>query len=366
MSEEATITPATFTALTGDHKDEEVPVHFNPASLQYSLKNVLRKGRGNSKKQQVSQSTAQLVMELVFDTTDNGQDVRTDTNALLQFMKPDSKKAPPVVKFEWGTFTFQGMLESYKETIDFFAPGGVPLRSTVNVTLSSQDKVFETSAPPPNPQEGQREVPNGPQWDTANNTRAAQDPRTSRTGGAAAAARQGGDERAARSIAAANNQASLRFPSGPTLTVDASVQLGGPVAFASGDAGIGGGISGGFGISAGAGVSAGAGSAVSAETGVGVSAGAGASASIGGGASAGVSASAGAFAGLRAEVSGPSISAKFNADSLIKKNASVNVSTDSGADFSLGGQASIKGSTSLRADVGASASLKARIQFEES
>jgi hypothetical protein len=42
----------------------------------------------------------------------------------------------------------------------------------------------------------------------------------------------------------------------------------------------------------------------------------------------------------------------------------VSVATDSGATFRVGGQASIEGSTSLSADVGARASLRSRIQFD--
>lgn len=49
-----------------------------------------------------------------------------------------------MVLFEWGSFKFQGLVESYKETIDFFAPTGVPLRASINLTLASQDKVFES------------------------------------------------------------------------------------------------------------------------------------------------------------------------------------------------------------------------------
>lgn len=49
MSEDTAAKPATFTAMTGELEGVEVPVHFNPASLQYSLKNVLRKGGGIAK-----------------------------------------------------------------------------------------------------------------------------------------------------------------------------------------------------------------------------------------------------------------------------------------------------------------------------
>ena len=42
-----------------------------------------------------------------------------------------------------------GMVEQYKETLDFFAASGVPLRASVNLTLSSQDVVFESNTNKP-------------------------------------------------------------------------------------------------------------------------------------------------------------------------------------------------------------------------
>src|ERR1044072_2736639 len=146
MSEPANFTRAKFTPQSGSQQGQEIDVHFNPSSLQLAITNSMKEeGEGNAKKQFVSQSTAKLTMDLIFDTTSDGQDVRTYTEKVAKFMEPDEKKVPPVVKFEWGTYTFQGVVESYRETIDFFAPTGVPLRASINLTLSKQDKVFEPS-----------------------------------------------------------------------------------------------------------------------------------------------------------------------------------------------------------------------------
>jgi hypothetical protein len=92
-------------------------------------------------------------------------------------------------------------------------------------------------------------------------------------------------------------------------------------------------------------------------------AGAGFSVSAGARASAGVSASAGAFAGL--QTASVKLSSTLNPENLLPVKASVNLATDSGALFSLGGQATLEGSASLRADVGAGASLKAKLEFDE-
>lgn len=354
MSEKAQIKRALLTPVTGS--GAEIEVHFNPVSLQLAITNTLEE-KGQDKKQFVTKSVAKLTMDLVFDTTHDGQDVRTLTQKVAKFMEPAAKKAPAIVKFEWGTYKFQGLVESYKETIDFFAPNGVPLRATINLSLSRQEKVFEATDTSSN-------------FDTqgALQAEAVQVP-TGTNQDATGTGALGGNPRAGRSIAAANGLESMRFSAGASLTVGASVQLGGPVAFATGGAGlsIGGGLSASasaglsIGGGAGAGLSLGAGGGASASFGAGIGVSGGVS--IGGSASAGISVSEGAFAGLRVSTISQS---SFNLDTtqLIKRSESISLATDSNASFRVGGQASIEGSTSLSADVGASASLRARIQFE--
>src|SRR5262249_10866820 len=157
----------------------------------------------------------------VFDTTHSGEDVRVTTEKIGKFMEPDSQKIPPVILFEWGSYKFQGMVETFKETIDFFAPNGVPLRATVNLTISQQDEVFETT-------DGSRgfETQRSPSLD------AVQLPPAGGDGGgsgssedATGVATRSGDPRAARGIASANGLESMRFTAGASLTVGASVQL---------------------------------------------------------------------------------------------------------------------------------------------
>lgn len=183
----------------------------------------------------------------------------------------------------------------------------------------------------------------------------------------------------------------MRFPSGGSLTVGASVKLSPPVAFASGGAGIGigGGAKAGFGVGGGAGIGVGggagigvgggaglglsagagigvkgrAGFAAKAAAGFGAGAGAGISLSVGAKASAGVTASAGAFAGLRAGA--PAAGASLNLKSLVPTPTSKVFATSAGATFDATGRATLSGSASLKADVGANATLRARIQFEE-
>lgn len=101
-------------------------------------------GQGSKKKQHVSETSAQLSMDLVFDTTDTGRDVRLDTGEIVKLLSPDAKakKAPRMVEFSWGTYSFTGVIEQYKETLDFFSADGVPLRASVSLTLSSKELTF--------------------------------------------------------------------------------------------------------------------------------------------------------------------------------------------------------------------------------
>ncbi|MCP3963674.1 MAG: hypothetical protein GY719_38045 [bacterium] len=298
-----------------------IVVHFNPASLQYSLTNTLPdKGQGDKNKQHVAQTSGKLTLELVFDTTGTGQDVRAHTGEVARLMKkPARDKPPPVVQFEWGVYKFPGMLESYQETLDFFAAAGVPLRATVNLTLAAQDRVFDFGV--------------GENASVAGQLEEIEVPASSDRGVTGVAA-QGGDAGAGRDLAERNGEESMRFPGGDSLTVDGSVPLAPPVPFAGGapspDGGRPGGVFGGV---------------------------------FGGRASAGVPAGEGAFDGLRQPL--PRRRRSLDVERFLPSHEANSLATDERASFALGGRASLLAGASLRADVGAPGRLRSRIQFDE-
>lgn len=303
-------------------------VHFNPASLTYTVSNTLKEeGDGGTKKQYVDKTTAKLAMELVFDTTDTGEDVRTYTEKMAGLLEPvaeDQKQVPPNVEFAWGTYTFTGMVEQYRETLDFFAPSGVPLRATVALTLASQDVEFEREK--------------GEQVQGIDRDLTPEPAVVSDEGGPAGVANALSDPRAARAIAGASGSASLRFGTGGGVAVGAGVELRAEAAFSAGaSAGVGFGIGGGGGI------------------GIGGGAGVGFSASLGGGGAAG-----GAFSGLR--VTPPTPRASISARALLPPPAP-SASVGSGSRFGVGGKAATQTGSSLRANVGADADLSALVKF---
>jgi hypothetical protein len=332
-------TRASFKPLNGPEANQPFAVHFNPTSLQISISNTLEdKGQGKEKKQYVTKSSAKLSMDLIYDSTHDGTDVRLQTGKIAKLMEPakrqgDNAAPPSVVLFEWGSFKFQGLVESYKETIDFFAPTGVPLRASINLTLASQDKVFESLS------QGSDSKFEPLVQNLATSSESITDVAT-----------QAGNPNAARAIAANNGLESIRFPAG-AIALSAEIQLSPAAAFASGQAGLSAGF--GAGISAGIGIDFGASFGVSG----------GGNLAIGGQASAGIAASEGAFAGLRiaANPTGPPV--RLDPTLLRATNASLNRSTGPNASFQVGGQAELESSGGLRADVGATASLQSRIQF---
>jgi len=359
---------ATLTALPGGTAFE---VHFNPLSLVYSVENsVSQQSNGPKKQQYVAQFSGKLSMDLQFDTTDTGADVRTDTNKVAAFMQTSGNataaaqnaapapasgapqgpppKAPPVVQFQWGTYIFQGIMDSFKETIDFFSADGVALRALVSIGLSQQDVVFEDTNLS-GPSGSGSLVP------------------TSSSDSALSAATRGGDPGAARQLGASNGLESLRFTAGASLQVSAGVQFNPPAAFAtppsaSAGAGLGIGLSAGVSVGGSIGISAGASGGISAGGSAGVSIG-GLAPSFGGSASAGVSASAGAFAGLQTGRASVSSTANLNPLQMMPATVSTDVATFDGASFSLGGAANSNGSAGLSANVGGSFSFSDRLTF---
>jgi len=141
--------------VTGENDDPDmdnaIDVQFNPATLKINLSNTLKASEQNgssSAAQFVEKSSSSLALELMFDTTraeddsdfEQGSDVRALTgNVARQFIQPEKSgsdmKAPKRCLFQWGAFEFIGLVESYDETLEYFSPGGTPLRAKLALKL---------------------------------------------------------------------------------------------------------------------------------------------------------------------------------------------------------------------------------------
>jgi hypothetical protein len=327
---------AKFTYRDAGGQQKGVAVNFNPATLEHSI-TAQTQGEGGQAAQVVGTASAKVTMELLFDTTDTGEDVRTRTHEFELMLKPapgaGGDHAPPQVApsvtFEWGAFHFTGVVDSFKQTIDFFSANGVPLRASLSLSLSQPDYQFDQQGSGRRAEvAGDLVVPGG-------------DP--------SSLAAAGGDPSAARGIAAANGLESLRASAAGGISLGGGVSIGAAAGFS---AGAGAGAGAGFGGGAGAGLGA------SASLGVGLSAGIGVSA--GGAASAGVAASAGAFSGLHTEAAAGAGAGKyFNPQKVFAEVSSPAVAP--GAAFDVTGKAVAQAASGFKAEVGA----PGRILFDE-
>lgn len=162
----------------------QVEVQFNPESLKLNHSNTIKGGNKprNSRIQGVSNSKTTLSLDLIFDTTSPertasikvteqgtkkdkkrpAEDVRNLTDAIAFFIKPigkgrSNKKVSKVrlVRFSWGSFIFDGVMESMNENLEYFSENGVPLRAKVSIKLRQQQANYEVpdtlnvSFPPP-------------------------------------------------------------------------------------------------------------------------------------------------------------------------------------------------------------------------
>ena len=121
-----------------------IPVMFNPPEYQLQVTNQFAEvgipGLGSSLLQFVRGSARTLTMELFFDTTNLGIDVRLHTELVLSLTNLNSEThAPPRLLFVWGSLIFPCVLESVTQTFDFFNTLGMPLRARLNVTLKEHD-----------------------------------------------------------------------------------------------------------------------------------------------------------------------------------------------------------------------------------
>jgi hypothetical protein len=129
-------------------------LQFNPESLKVSFANQLQTSTGTGdqsgtpSRQFVGAGTTKLSLTVFFDVNAplaEGEppvdDVRRLTQKVAYFITPQlegTKYIPPAVRFVWGSFQFDGLMDSLEETLDFFSSDGKPLRASMNLSLSQQ------------------------------------------------------------------------------------------------------------------------------------------------------------------------------------------------------------------------------------
>lgn len=153
---------ANFEEVAGGQSAE---VQFNPDTLKVSYANQLQQPQGGSDQgggaaqQFVGAGTTKLAVQLWFDVASDEaaevDDVRELTRKVAWFIIPQEvqgqsgKFRPPVARFIWGSFQFDGILEGLEENLDLFSEEGRPLRASLGLTISQQKMQFTIRPIPP-------------------------------------------------------------------------------------------------------------------------------------------------------------------------------------------------------------------------
>lgn len=137
-------------AILSDNKGHRLEVQFNPETLTINHQTFGQEGRqrvtnesqrggdvaAGEASNRTGYSSTLSQLELFFDTSDTGQDVRENSLLLVEMMKPVDNESP-VVTFHWGTLIFEGHITGFTETLSYFSAQGVPLRAAVNISLTA-------------------------------------------------------------------------------------------------------------------------------------------------------------------------------------------------------------------------------------
>lgn len=191
MPESVKLAKAELRQLDAEYKNEinsekNVKVQFNPETLKVSFANQIQtpEGAGDQKgtptQQFVGAGTTKLVLQLWFDVNapqegETVNDVRKMTEKISYFITPtpdpkDKKKfLPPAVRFIWGSFQFDGLMESLEESLEFFSSEGIPLRASMSMNLTQQkidQYKFPKDAPSRMPLPGTRPLTPAPSGST--------------------------------------------------------------------------------------------------------------------------------------------------------------------------------------------------------
>ena len=155
--------PVKATIINLDNPKEEVECLFNPTEYEISKTNnwgpptAAAEGESSSntalgKNLPVVEfkggGAMTLTLNLFFDTTLTGKDVRTLTDPLWKLTRIDSKikdeksqlGRPPKVAFHWGAVRlFKAVITQMNQKFTLFASDGKPLRSTMTVNFMQSD-----------------------------------------------------------------------------------------------------------------------------------------------------------------------------------------------------------------------------------
>ena len=149
-------------------REHWIKVQFNPETLKMSYANAIippanpptsppppGDQRGNSSIQYVGKGTTKLSVQLWYDVTalsssggagdEPVDDVQQMTQKVIYYITPIPDRTapnqfkPPSIRFVWGSFQFDGIMESLEQSLEYFDPSGKPLRASIAINLTRQE-----------------------------------------------------------------------------------------------------------------------------------------------------------------------------------------------------------------------------------
>lgn len=135
--------------VKADNPNKAVDCHFNPETFKLDRKvewDVKTNIGGDVSEISFKGGEAHKIgpVELLFDTTATGKDVRDEYKLLVELAQVDPQKKntktdkgePSRVRFQWGKLiSFEAVIESINQTFTMFKADGTPLRAKVSVSF---------------------------------------------------------------------------------------------------------------------------------------------------------------------------------------------------------------------------------------
>ncbi len=126
-----------------DNFGDEFEVLFNPTeiSIEKSAKwdRISQPERDTQDVQFLHGEPAKLSMDLFFDTSEKGTDVREHTRKIFNLATINGElHRPPICRLLWGGYDFDGfkwLIESVNQRFTLFRSSGVPVRATLTCSF---------------------------------------------------------------------------------------------------------------------------------------------------------------------------------------------------------------------------------------
>ncbi len=137
--------------LTGSNKDKKIVLQFNPSEYTTEVTNTFHEKKLLNLKQMKQQfeggAENDITLQLLFDSTDEGTDVRIKVDELSMVTDMDKDlHAPPPCIFIWADFKVIAVVTKLTKKFTYFFQDGIPARVRVSLILKPYKRTKEIEA----------------------------------------------------------------------------------------------------------------------------------------------------------------------------------------------------------------------------